>query len=402
MKLHRLQYVQDRGLASSWELEGCDLDTVNLIVGRNASGKSRILQTMDVLARLLSGTAPIPNTPKQQCWQSTFDADGDAPKCYTLETSRGQVIREHYQVGDRTLLERQETGAGTIWAEDLKTLIRFHTPTDRVAALLRRDRIQHPFVEELHDWAQALMYFRFGTSLGQQSYAVMQTRKLQTYRDNINLRDSDQVIAIFRLGEEDYQETFIDRVIADMGQIGYPLNRIGIKKPSFLLAEGQDDTSTHILDGEPQYLYVQEADLASYTEQYMMSQGMFRALSLIIQINYSLLARTPSCILIDDVGEGLDHERSSALIKLLIAKVEASPVQLIMTTNDRFVMNGVPLHYWLAIERQVGVAKLHNRHNSQAAFEEFCFTGLNNFDFFARGYYLHQPEEEEDLVSTMV
>lgn len=389
-------------MATSWQLEGCDLDTVNLIVGRNASGKSRILQTINLLGRLLSSTTAIPSAPKQQCWQATFDADGDAPKCYTLEISRGEVIREHYQVGDRVLLDRQDTGVGTIWADDLKIPIRFHTPTDRVAALLRRDRIQHPFVEELYNWAQSLMYFRFGTSLGQHTYALMQTRKLQTYRDNINLRDSDQVIAIFRLGEEDYQETFTDRVIADMGHIGYPLNRIGIKKPASLIAEGQDDPVAHIFDGEPQYLYVQEADLVSYTEQHMMSQGMFRALSLIIQINYSLLARTPSCILIDDVGEGLDHERSSSLIKLLIAKVEASPVQLIMTTNDRFVMNGVPLHYWLAIERQAGVAKLHNRYNSQAAFEEFQFTGLNNFDFFARGYYLDEPEEEEDLVSATV
>jgi hypothetical protein len=34
-----------------------------------------------------------------------------------------------------------------------------------------------------------------------------------------------------------------------------------------------------------------------------MSQGMFRVLSLIIQVNYSVLAKKPNCILIDDIGK---------------------------------------------------------------------------------------------------
>ena len=118
-----------------------------------------------------------------------------------------------------------------------------------------------------------------------------------------------------------------------------------------------------------------------------MSQGMFRALSLIIQVNYSLLASKPSCILIDDIGEGLDFERSSAMIQLLIDKASSGLVQLVMTTNDQFIMNGVPLEYWLVIERQPGLAKLHNIHNSKQVFEDFKFTGLNNFDFFSTQFY---------------
>ena len=65
--------------------------------------------------------------------------------------------------------------------------------------------------------------------------------------------------------------------------------------------------------------------------------GMFRALSIIVQVNYSVLADTPSCILIDDIGEGLDFERSCDLIDVLISKAKNSSVQLLMATNDRFV-----------------------------------------------------------------
>jgi hypothetical protein len=117
-----------------------------------------------------------------------------------------------------------------------------------------------------------------------------------------------------------------------------------------------------------------------------MSQGMFRALSVLIQVNHAVMTSAPSCILIDDIGEGLDFERSCALIKLIIEKAETSSVQLIMSTNDRFVMNAVPLQDWSVLARQGPRCRVYNYANSKAAFDEFKFTGLNNFDFLATDF----------------
>ena len=121
---------------------------------------------------------------------------------------------------------------------------------------------------------------------------------------------------------------------------------------------------------------------------------MFRALSLLIQINYSLLASKPSCIVIDDIGEGLDYQRYSSIIKILIEKAETGLVQLIMTTNDEFIMNGVPIEYWSVIERTPGSAKLHNISNSRDKIEEFKFIGLNNFDLFTSEFLLEKTSNE--------
>ena len=138
---------------------------------------------------------------------------------------------------------------------------------------------------------------------------------------------------------------------------------------------------------EPEGILVRESDLKGTTDQHDMSQGMFRALSLVIQLNYSLLASIPSCILVDDIGEGLDYERSSALIKLLVGKAKKSSVQLIMTTNDRFVMNNVPLEYWSVMQRFSNESKIYNHRNSEKQFKDFELTGLNNFDFFTSGSF---------------
>ena len=94
----------------------------------------------------------------------------------------------------------------------------------------------------------------------------------------------------------------------------------------------------------------------------------------------------PTCFLIDDIGEGLDYERSCELIDLLIEKAKSHFVQLIMTTNDRFVMNRVPLEMWTVLNRTGSIVKGYNIHNSAEKFDKFRFTGMSNFDLFATDY----------------
>lgn len=142
-------------------------------------------------------------------------------------------------------------------------------------------------------------------------------------------------------------------------------------------------------------LAVDESDLSDVTDQTEMSQGMFRALSLLIQLNYSILSKSPSCILIDDIGEGLDYERAKNLIDLIIEKVKDTNIQVIMTTNDRFIMNKIPLEFWSVIQRLPGKALFYNYQNSKETFDEFKYSGLSNFDFFETQFFITGFEKEE-------
>lgn len=134
------------------------------------------------------------------------------------------------------------------------------------------------------------------------------------------------------------------------------------------------------------YMFVKK-NINTDIYQHNMSQGMFRALSLIIQITYNTLKKLSTTILIDDIGEGLDFERSSKIITLLVDLAEKdNNIQLIMSTNDRFVMNNVQLEYWQIIQRDGGQCKVSNCHNAKDKFDEFQYTGLNNFDFLATDF----------------
>ena len=124
-----------------------------------------------------------------------------------------------------------------------------------------------------------------------------------------------------------------------------------------------------------------------------MSQGMFRALSLIIQINYILFSDNMNrCILIDDIGEGLDFNRAIKLIKLLIKKVNNKNIQLIMSTNDRFIMNNTPLKYWQFLIRKGRKVSIKNYENSKNIFDNLYKSGLSNFDLFSSKLYLKKDK----------
>ncbi|MFN8951361.1 MAG: ATP-binding protein [Aphanizomenon sp.] len=387
MRLDFVEYCQDEDLPSQWRLDGCQLSNINLIVGKNASGKSRILKAINLISNLLSGDEVIRPDARLKEWKLIFDSDReDHKKVYILKIENGQVVREIFTIGNKTLLDRKESGEGKVWAEKLRQDIDFQTPLDGVAIFKRRDSIQHPQFEEIYIWANLLRYYEFGTELGKRYLGSINTK-------NIYLKDTDKLVDIFISGQKKLGESFLKAIKLDMLSIGYNISEIETKSPGTYIIFDEDDEIPMKL----QCLYVQESDLKAKTEQELMSQGMFRALSLIIQVNYSLLAQKPSCILIDDIGEGLDFERSSAMIKLLIDKAKTGLVQLIMTTNDRFIMNGVPLEYWSVIERKVGLTKLHNTHNSKEIFDDFKFTGLNNFDFFATQFYIEGFGDEENI-----
>lgn len=378
MFLKSIEYAQFEGRPRLWKLEGCTFGNINLIVGKNATGKSRTLSVVNGLANLLSGERKLHYISGD--YNVDFDNNGQDIN-YILHYENSSVIKEELNIDSESKLKRRKGGVGSIYYTKLGESIDFQTPPNELAAVARRDEIQHPFLEDLYNWGRYVRHYLFGTDLGRTTLSVLRKSRGKPEQQVLNPKDTNLVTAMFLKGQKRYSSKFTEAVIDDINALGYSLASIGVHSPKTILIDSS-------LPAEPVGLYVKESDLECRTEQVDISQGMFRALSLIIQIHYSLFTSTPSCILIDDVGEGLDFERSSALVKVLIERAKNSSVQLIMATNDRFIMNNVPLEYWLVIQRVGGICKIHSQKNSPQLFEDFKLTGLNNFDFFSSEYYL--------------
>ena len=382
MNLKAIKFIRFKGEINEWSIEGKPIDSkygqwltlenINLIVGKNASGKSRTIDAIRKIADLVSSDVKLSQLNSfgygTSEYSLKFDKEGKEVE-YHINFKDGKIIQEILTIENNERLNRAK---GKLYYEEVIKDLDFQTDDD-VLAVTKRDKKQHSFFEDLYSWGKNLNHYQFGQQLGQN--ALLKDPNAVKDDEEVDLKDGDEVATIFVKGKRNFPTTFVQTIIKDMESISYKLKEIDASPIKFFpfAAFG---------------INVQELDIDDITDQREMSQGMFRALSLLIQLNFSLLSKIPSCILIDDIGEGFDYERSKALIDLIIAKVKNSSVQVIMTTNDRYVMNKIPLEYWSVIQRVSKKSLFYNYRNSKTIFDDFKYTGLNNFDFLSTEFYV--------------
>lgn len=210
MKLKSIQFTEDEGKPEQWRLEDCTLSDMNLIVGKNATGKTRTLNAIATLTMLLADELKIMD--KAGNFSVIFDHNG-VDMHYLLSFADYQVIQEELWQGDKLLLQRQKDGTGKILTEQLDKpgdYLAFQPPANELAVVSRRDAIQHPFLEHLYQWGKSAIYFQFGTPMGQNDLV-----------DN-------QVVAIFKKGQQNNQN-YIQTIINDMQFCGYKLENISLQ-----------------------------------------------------------------------------------------------------------------------------------------------------------------------------
>lgn len=372
MKIKSISFRENEGENTFWEITNFLISDVNLIVAKNATGKSRTLNIISHLADLISGRKTV--GPKQN-YSYKVNFTDKVSTYYEIHIINGEVHSEKLSINDSVKIEKENTGITKTYFDAIDQIVTSQYDPKAIS-VSQRDILQKPYLEALYEWANNTIHMRFGTQLGQHTF----TAYSKEFESNFDYKNTNTVVPYIRMAEvKGKLRELQEAVIKDLETIGYSVSEIGYC-----------DSGLSTPDNNPVHLmYVQESDLHTRTYQDQMSQGMFRATSILVQINYMELSNISSCLLIDDIGEGLDFDRSTALIKILCDKTSkaGSKKQLIMTTNDRFVMNVVPLEYWSVLSRTGQSCQMTNRINSPDIFEDFEFTGLNNFDFFSTGFY---------------
>lgn len=330
----------------------------NLLVGKNATGKTRILTAISRVADLLAGRRALPPYSTESNLQLT---NGEALG-YKIKIGQGQVTAEEFRRGPTVLLSRSSDGSGRIYAEKLRQEIEFQSPAQNIAALSRRDLVQHPFLEPLHKWAASVDYFSFGASSSRRAVTA----------------SAGDILDRFQRGLEQAGGEFTEIIRRDMTALGYPLEGIRI---------------SHSSDAGDPILLVKENRLRTPIPLVALSQGMLRSLGLVLFIHTAAPDSRETCLLIDDLGEGLDFEHACQAVDWLMGQAEARKFQLIFSTNDRFIMNQVPLEHWSILEQEGEVTRVINYFNSRERFDDFKFTGLSNFDFFSMDFSAQEKQE---------
>jgi len=378
MILNSIKYSEFANTPRAWHLDEFIAGPINLVVGKNAAGKTRTISLIFGLANLVSGDINFVYV--DGSYEAHFTNNTDLIDYY-LQYENGVITAEKFILNGVALLDRHKGGIGSIYAKEIGEQIKFQAPDNQLACVSRRDDIQHPFFQPLYEWGKSTLLYNFGSPLGKD--AIMSSSVTENVDQYLNLKDTNNVIMIYKKGVAKYGPDYTASIITSMHDIGYEIEDIGTDINPNLRYIGPP---LAVNLPRPVCLFAKEKDLGERIYQTDISQGMFRCLSLFIQVYYAQMSSTPHLLIIDDIGEGLDFERSTALITILIGIAKKSAVQLIMSSNDRFVMNSVPLMYWSIIQRIGGHCKVYNNKNSKKLFDKFEYTGLSNFDFFATDF----------------
>jgi AAA15 family ATPase/GTPase len=390
MELLTISFFKKKKNKKGWKIENCNIGNINLISGKNSSGKTRFLTSIYTLSDILSGKTEISKVAKNTHlrWEIKFRSKGVITKLI-LEYKYNKIFTEELSLDGKIYLKRDENGEGLIQYEELKQKVSFEVENSTLVITSKRDKKQHPLLEDIFSWSENIYLYKFGTKLGRTT--LIGGFNLDSDIEEKNLsklsKDDEAVVVKFDLGMKIHGEKFHSKILEDLNSVGYSLDEIASASASVEIPE-EIRSQINI----PSILYVVEKGIDEKIPQFDISQGMFRVISLVIQLNYlefNMENNSKTTILIDDIGEGLDFERSTKLIKLLISKAEylKDNIQLIMTTNDRFVMNIVPLDYWIVIDREIEKIVFYSKISNKSEFEEFELIGLNNFDFFTGEFY---------------
>jgi len=372
---------------NGWEIKECNFNKINLIAGQNSSGKTRLLKSIDTLVNILSDSNIKPNSEFNFKWKISLKGK-ENNYIYELELQDSMVLSERLLINEKIYFERDREGKGKIKYESKKDLeLDFEIEKDKIVLSSKRDKTQHPSLEAIFNWADSVYIYNFGNKLGRDT---LMSPKLNIDEDKMFKeieKDDNAVVLKFEKALREHGNKFKQEIINDFNSIGYDIEDINTTKLNEIVKKLPKDIQLSI----PSVIYIKEKGIKDKIYQQDISQGMFRVLSLIIQMKYlEYELDLGTTILIDDIGEGLDYERATKLIKYIIKKVEKleDKIQLIMTTNDRFTMNHIPLEYWIIIDKDDnGKINFYSKKSHSPIFKKFQRIGLTNFDFFSSEYY---------------
>jgi AAA15 family ATPase/GTPase len=350
MRLLELSYQDE-----NWELQNLRFDSVNLIVGKNAVGKSRTLNTIDLLNNILKQSS-FPNS--NSSWKIIFENSKKELIVYQFTTNKNtqSIDYESIIINKELFLERKNNLA-KIKSANTASWTTINPPKDKLVLHIRRDIIDYPYLEEIIAWAENSYGFKFGSITPDKKILGEENKHFWTLLTN-NLTLPDMLNAI-------NQTTIIE----DLNKISYFIEKINVLKR---------EISFEIL--------IKEKNINNLIPYYHLSQGLFRTLYVLVYFEFLITQKQPVTIVIDDLCEGLDYERATKLGELLFEKCLNTNVQLIATSNDSFLMDVVDLKYWNVLQRKGKIVTAINNQNHADLFKKFKFTGLSNFDFFASDF----------------
>lgn len=343
----------------SWVLNKVSFSNLNLIAGKNAVGKSKTLNAIILFVKFLNGE--VNSTIDAHRSKVEFLTDDETLLSYEYEYQDNVIVEETLHKGEEKIISRNKEHAFIGETE-------VYPPANKLCVQSQRDTKNYPEFEAIIQWAEKLKGFSFSELSSSRNFLIPSML-------NEQISFSDMYEKIDALEEK---KSF---VIEKMAEMDYEIESIEPFRVS--------DKFSIVL--------IKERGVNSPLFSSLMSNGMLRVFYIFSYIAYLSTEQGARTLLIDDLGEGLDFSRSKKLSKILFDYCENHDIQLIVTSNDNFLMNAVSLDHWVILQRDGEQTFAISKYTHPEMFLRFKKMGLNNFDILSTDFifrYLNQSEKK--------
>ena len=215
MKINRFKYEREALEAQKWNsinIDWIELQDINLIVGKNASGKSTIVNTLSTSIKIILPTN-VRYIGKRNL--ELENVNGDIFRYYFESSIEGITHEELYKNG--TLLLQRAGPTAKIFSEVKQEFEEINPPSNKAIIQVRRDAKEYPYLEELATWAEGVRFFKFGNI-----HPYSTTSKLP---EDIGFSSDDFNKALENLSSNDKKN-----LIKEFNSLGYDVKVIDIQK----------------------------------------------------------------------------------------------------------------------------------------------------------------------------
>jgi len=345
MRLLSISYKEN-----DWELKNLKLGEVNLLVGKNGVGKTRTTSLILMASWIISKSNFISKDDDLFELSLEFSNNNDIIN-YSLKYHRKKIVEENIFINNISFLSRT-INKGIIKSQITNNFNEVYPPEDKLLLHVNRDIKNYPFLEDIHHWAKTFSDFTFSDIHPE-------------IPDNKKMNHVQEMNQDFKFLIPERQKN----ITKQLNYIGYNVENISSQEQGDLI-----------------FLNIKEKNIDKLIPSYELSQGTIRALYTLTILADIVQNKYISTIVIDDLCEGLDYERATKLGKIVFQTCKENNVQLIASSNDMFLMDVVDIEYWNILQREGNVVTSINKHTHPDLFENFKFTGLSNFHFFADDY----------------
>jgi len=333
-----------------------NLGQLNLFVSQNGVGKSRLLKKVyDILACFFYQK---PMSGKYD-FRIEFLNHKKELGCYNIATEieNGKIsYDERLEINDIVFFKRKFNEAVFMYNSLTQQMDEHNIPFDKLAMSIIRDTKKYPLIEEFLE----------------------------------NVIDLNHLQVSFATSVNVYKEYFFNEELnsINVAEAYYDLSATDKNKvKDTLISIGYNVAEMYALKVQNKYeLHIREADLRNALQINQLSQGMLRAVYLVINVLHYTSIWDDPFFFIDDITEGLDYARAKKLGKWVFDTCQERGAQLIATTNDSFLMKVIDIEHWNILNRKGDEIQCLNYENSKEVFDEFAFTGLSNFDLFSSNF----------------